>query len=87
MKLQAYIFLKMELNTLIKMKLKKLYDSEGNVMNVAGFMSGSGSNLVEIIKHSEKLGFSVGSSPYEGVVIFSDNVNSNAVSINAPTEI
>lgn len=53
--------------------MKKLYDLQDRKMRVAGFMSGSGSNLKKIIERSE--------APYEVVVIFSDNPESNAKNI------
>lgn len=61
------------------MKLSKLHDfnNEG-IMQVAGFMSGSGSNLTKIIEHEQKLKEERGESPYHVAVIFSDRYNSKA---------
>ena len=49
-----------------------------SAMRVAGFMSGSGTNLIEILKHQEKLKSSHGRSPYEVVCIVTDNKDSKA---------
>jgi folate-dependent phosphoribosylglycinamide formyltransferase PurN len=50
-------------------------------MRVAGFMSGSGTNLVKILEKQADLACSPGGSPYEVVVIFTDNPASNAAQI------
>ena len=50
-------------------------------MRVAGFMSGSGTNLVKILERQAELARSPGGSPYEVVVIFTDNPESNAARI------
>ncbi len=49
-------------------------------MNVAGFMSGSGTNLVKILEAQQRLSAS-GASPYKVSVIFTDNASSNASAI------
>jgi folate-dependent phosphoribosylglycinamide formyltransferase PurN len=50
-------------------------------MRVAGFMSGSGTNLVKILERQAELVGMPGGSPYEVVVIFTDNPESNAAQI------
>jgi len=60
------------------MALKKLYNPIHGVMRIAGFMSGTGSNLIKIIDHSEKLKAERGNSPYEVVAVFSDVCDCNA---------
>ncbi|MCC6158286.1 MAG: formyl transferase [Deltaproteobacteria bacterium] len=50
-------------------------------MRVAGFLSGSGTNLVRILEHERRLDASRGCSPYRVVVIFTDNAASNAGAI------
>jgi folate-dependent phosphoribosylglycinamide formyltransferase PurN len=52
-------------------------------MRVAGFMSGSGTNLVKILEKQDELGGSPEGSPYEVVVVFTDNASSNAARIAA----
>jgi len=52
-------------------------------LQVAGFMSGKGTNLVKIIEHEEKLKRERGKSPYHVAVIFSDNHQSKASEIGA----
>jgi folate-dependent phosphoribosylglycinamide formyltransferase PurN len=59
-------------------QLKELYTPESGRMRVAGFMSGSGSNLVKIIEHEIILEKLEGRSPYHVAVIFTDNPLSNA---------
>ncbi len=63
------------------MKLKKLYEPKRGQMQVAGLMSGSGTNLRKIIEHEKDLEKILGSSSYHVAVIFSDNFESNAVKI------
>lgn len=66
------------------MKLKKLHNSEElGQLKVAGFMSGSGSNLIKIIEHEMHLNKERGQSPFHFTVIFSDNYQSNASEIGA----
>lgn len=47
-------------------------------MQVAGFMSGSGTNLIKIIEWAKQLEIKKGKSPYKVILIFTDNKNSNA---------
>jgi len=62
--------------------LKPLYSPQpGRPMRVAGFMSGSGSNLVKILERQEDLGRAPQGCPYEVVVVFTDNPSSNAAQI------
>jgi folate-dependent phosphoribosylglycinamide formyltransferase PurN len=66
------------------MALKKLFHSEREVMRVAGFMSGSGTNLRKIIEHGRGIHRTqgiLGWAPYSVAVIFSDNPQSNAEKI------
>lgn len=63
------------------MALKELYHPESGRMRIAGFMSGSGSNLRKIIDHQRKIELEEGRAPYQVVVIFSDNPTSNAEKI------
>ncbi len=52
-------------------------------MRVAGFMSGSGTNLVKILERQAELEKRPGGSPFRIVVIFSDNPASNASRIGS----
>lgn len=62
--------------------LKPLYSPRpGQPMRVAGFMSGSGTNLVKILERQDDLGRVPEGCPYEVVVIFTDNPSSNAAQI------
>ena len=63
------------------MTLKELYHPESGRMKIAGLMSGSGSNLRKIIEHGRAIESREGRSPYQVVVIFSDNFKSNAIQI------
>lgn len=70
------------------MRYKLIFDSEsGRVMRVACFMSGSGTNVRRIIEHQLDLKEEKGKSPYEVVVIFTDNSKSNARVIGEEYEI
>ena len=63
-------------------EVKPLYTpTPGRPMRVAGFMSGSGSNLIKIIQHQHALEAERGRSPYEVAVIFSDDKESSAYTI------
>ena len=59
--------------------LQKLYNPANGLMRVAGFMSGSGTNLRKIIEYERALIREQAGSPYEVVVIFSDNPESNGM--------
>jgi len=50
-------------------------------MRVAGFMSGSGTNLVKILEKQDELARTPGGCPYEIVVVFTDNPGGNAARI------
>lgn len=52
--------------------------SKDKPMLTAGFMSGSGTNLIKIIEWAKQLEAEKGKSPYRINVIFTDNKNSNA---------
>lgn len=66
------------------MGIKKLYDcKDSGQMNVAGLMSGSGTNLVKIIEHELELKKQRGESPFHVAVIFSDTHKSKANDIGA----
>jgi len=60
------------------MTLTQLYDPTKGVMNIAGFMSGSGTNLKKIIETEQFLQFKKVRSSYHVAVIFTDNAESNA---------
>ncbi len=62
--------------------LRPLYSPRpGRPMRVAGFMSGSGTNLVKILERQENLGREPEGCLYEVVVVFTDNPASNAAEI------
>ncbi|MBI5525926.1 MAG: formyl transferase [Deltaproteobacteria bacterium] len=63
--------------------LTKIHDPAAGPMRVAAFMSGSGTNLEKILEHQERLSRERGRSPFEVVVIFTDNSGSRAVEIAA----
>jgi len=66
------------------MELTKLHDPAGSgQLRVAGFMSGSGTNLVKIIEHEQALAKERKESPFHVSVIFSDNGKSKASEIGA----
>jgi folate-dependent phosphoribosylglycinamide formyltransferase PurN len=69
------------------MVLTKLCWEYGTVksppLNVAGFMSGSGTNLVKILEHERELKLKRGKSPFHVAVIFSDTHKSKASEIGA----
>lgn len=50
-------------------------------MKVAGFMSGSGTNLIKILEYERKIEKETGRPPYRLSLIFSDNKNSQAKNI------
>jgi folate-dependent phosphoribosylglycinamide formyltransferase PurN len=56
------------------MKLTHLFDPEkkGRPMRVAGFISGSGTNIVKLIEREKALKEHEGAAPYEVVFVFSD---------------
>ncbi len=59
-----------------------LYSPRANdPMRVAGFMSGSGTNLIKILERQGELQKEPSGSPYEVVVIFSDKPSSNVSQI------
>jgi folate-dependent phosphoribosylglycinamide formyltransferase PurN len=63
------------------MAYKLLFNSKKQPMRVACFMSGSGTNVRKILEYQVKLKKENGKSPYEVVVIFTDNPESNAKKI------
>jgi folate-dependent phosphoribosylglycinamide formyltransferase PurN len=69
------------------MTLRKLYNPEKGAMRIAGFISGSGSNLIKIIEHGRRVEEERGKAVYRVVVIFSDNPNSNAEKIGKDYDI
>ncbi len=70
------------------MSQKLIFDSRsGRPMHVACFMSGSGTNVRKIIEHQNKLKKEKGKSPYEVILIFTDNPESNAKNIAKEYEI
>jgi folate-dependent phosphoribosylglycinamide formyltransferase PurN len=56
------------------MQLTPIFDPEkaGRPMRVAGFMSGSGTNIVKVLECEKRLGAEEAISPFEVVFIFSD---------------
>lgn len=62
------------------MEVKRLYDNSKGPMRVAGFMSGSGSNLIRIIENQMYVSC-FGSVPYHVAVIFSNNKEGKAEEI------
>lgn len=69
------------------MVLKKFHDPGQGSMQVAGFMSGSGTNLRKILEHQDRLKKKKGKSPYEVAVIFSDDIRGNAPQIGKDYDI
>lgn len=69
------------------MELTKLHDPKNGQMQVAGLMSGSGSNIRKIIEYEKQLEREQGTSPYHLAVIFSDSYNSNATEIGKDHDI
>jgi len=66
------------------MTLVRLYHAaELGQLRIAGFMSGSGTNLRKILEHEEKLKAERKKSPFHVAVIFSDNPKSRAVEIGS----
>ena len=63
------------------MKLTRLHDPETGPMRVVGLMSGSGSNIRKILDFERQLKVERGISPFNLVVLFSDNIKSNAAVI------
>ena len=63
------------------MSIRELYHPESGRMRIAGFMSGSGSNLRKIIEREEEMEEKEWRSPYHVAVIFSDSPASNAENI------
>lgn len=70
------------------MELKPLYQPrQKGPMLIGGLMSGSGSNLKKIIEYERSFDGLEESSPYQMKVIFSNNAESNAVSIGQEFDI
>ncbi len=69
------------------MILTPLYNPARGIMRVAGFMSGTGSNLRKIIEHGKKIEAEKGRAPYEVVVILTDNPDSKALEIGGDYDI
>ena len=65
------------------MSIQPIYNPrEDGPMLIAGFMSGSGTNLIKIIEWAKQLEVKDGKSPYRVDLIFTDNKKSNAVLIS-----
>lgn len=62
------------------MEITPFFDpqKEHRTMNIAAFMSGSGTNVVEILKHEEMLKEKESAFVYKVVAVFTDNSGSNA---------
>jgi folate-dependent phosphoribosylglycinamide formyltransferase PurN len=56
------------------MHIRPIFDPEktGRPMRVAGFMSGSGTNIMKLIEQEKRLRAQEGTSPFEVIFIFSD---------------
>ena len=65
----------------------QLHNPRDGQMRVAGLMSGSGSNLRKIIEFERSAERSLGFSPYNVAVIFTDNAESNAVKIGKDNDV
>jgi folate-dependent phosphoribosylglycinamide formyltransferase PurN len=68
------------------MEKTPLYDPDLGPMRVAGFMSGSGTNLIKILEFQKDME-GRGGCPYRVVVIFSDSWKSNAAKIGSEYDI
>jgi phosphoribosylglycinamide formyltransferase-1 len=64
-----------------------LHDPDMGEMRVAGFMSGSGTNLRRILEYQAHVAKAAGACPYRVVAIFSDSWNSNATRIGAEFDV
>jgi folate-dependent phosphoribosylglycinamide formyltransferase PurN len=69
------------------MALTPFHDPSRGALRIAGFMSGSGTNLRRILEHQEALRLARGRAPYEVAVIFSDTADSNASAIGKDHDI
>jgi len=68
--------------------LKPLYAPKGDKpMKVAGFMSGSGTNLIKILEKQAALNQTSSGSPFEIRLIFTDNPESKAAEIAATYDV
>jgi phosphoribosylglycinamide formyltransferase 1 len=63
--------------------LTKLHDPNDGPMRVAGFMSGSGSNLMRLLEEERRIRRSGENPPYTIPVIFSDNPDSKSTQIGS----
>lgn len=61
------------------MNINMLYDpKDHSPMRVAGFVSGSGTNLLKILEYEQKIYNETGKKPYKVNLVFTDNKNSSA---------
>ncbi|HPD61071.1 MAG TPA: formyltransferase family protein [Thermodesulfobacteriota bacterium] len=67
--------------------IKPIHNPEEGPLKLVGFMSGSGTNIRKILEHQIKLEKQAGTSPFKLVVLFSDNMNSNASKIGMEYDI
>ena len=68
-------------------KLTKLWNPSDGQMRVAGLMSGSGTNLEELIKLERKLESQFEKSPFEVVLVYGTNSKCNALQIGKKFDI
>ena len=67
--------------------IRPIHNPEEGSLKLVGLMSGSGTNIRKILEHQIKLEKQAGTSPFKLVVLFSDNVNSNASKIGMEYDI
>jgi folate-dependent phosphoribosylglycinamide formyltransferase PurN len=65
----------------VHMKIRPIYDpgEKGRIMRAAAFMSGSGTNLIRLLKREMELEGKPGGSPFRVIFIFSDRSDGGSV--------